>query len=266
MEEGSRLESILVADCGSATTRVALIDLVGGEFRLVGKGETATTVEPPWSRISLGAREAIGLLERSTGRVLLSGQGELIVPERENGSGVDGFVATVSAAVPLRVGVVGLIRELSVDSLLKAVDCSYVVVDTVVARDEMAGNSGGMGGVLRDTLRNRPDAILLAGGTEGGAVTPVVEAAKDVAAVLSSSEWGGRVHVVFAGNTQARSEVARVLGECSDLRVVDNVRPAVGTEDLEGLEEEVSRLYRDVKLAHVPGYGCLLYTSPSPRD
>ena len=258
MEQGSRLESMLVADCGSATTRVALIDLVGDEYRLVARGETATTVEPPWSRISLGVKEAIRHLERLTGRVLLSDQEELIVPERENGSGVDGIVATVNAALPLRVGVVGLIREFSVDSMLKAADCSYVVVDGVVAKDEMIGAVGSERDtqlVYTDAFKNRPDAILLAGGTDGGAFTPVVEAARDVAALLSSSEEGGRVHVVFAGNKEVRSEVARVLGEYSDLRVVDNVRPALDTENLGGLEEEISRLYREVKMARVPGYG-----------
>jgi hypothetical protein len=257
MERGSRLESMLVVDCGSATTRVALIDLVADEYRLVGRGETATTVEPPWSRISLGVKEAIRQLERRTGRMFLSQQEELIVPERENGSGVDSIVATVNAALPLRVGIVGLIREFSVDSLLKAAECSYVVVDTVVARDEMISGVGTESGELMvtDIFKNRPDAILLAGGTDGGALTPVVEAARDLAAVLASSAEGGRVHVVFAGNNEARSEVARVLGECSDLRVVDNVRPGLQTEDLGSLEEEISTLYREVKMARAPGYG-----------
>ncbi len=266
MEQEYRLESFLVADCGSTTTRVALIDLVGDEFRLVAQGQTATTVEAPWSRISTGVREAIRQVERSTGRLLLFDQEQLIVPERENGSGVDGLVATVNAATPLRADVVGLIRDLSVESMLTATDCSYVDVQTVVARDERmasagpstvlrAGNGGGIQALMGETLQNRADVILLSGGTDGGAIAPVLESARDVAAVLSTFEEGGRVHVVYAGNREMRPEIVAVLADCSSLHVVDNVRPTLDKEDLAGAEEEISRLYHEVKMGRVPGFG-----------
>jgi uncharacterized protein (TIGR01319 family) len=258
MEREYDLESILVIDCGSTTTRAALIDLVGDEFRLVATGETATTVEAPWSRISIGVREAIRQLEKRTSRTMLSSQGQPIVPEREDGSGVDGVVATVNAAIPLRVAVVGLIHSLSVDSLLKATDCSYVVVQNVVARDDVTdeGNAASsLQAMMRNTLRSRPDAILFGGGVDGGAVSPVTETARDIAAVLSASEEGGRVHVVFAGNKEARTEIARILGECCNLRVVNNVRPTLTEEDLAGAEDEIRDLYRESKMGRVPGFG-----------
>jgi uncharacterized protein (TIGR01319 family) len=258
MEREYDLESILIIDCGSTTTRAALIDLVAGEFRLLASGETATTVEAPWSRISIGVREAIRQIEQRTNRVLLSGQGQPIVPEREDGSGVDGIVATVNAAVPLRVAVVGLIRDLSVESLLKVTDCSYVAVQNVVARDDAADKGrakSSLQDMMRDTLRNRPDAVLFGGGVDGGAVAPVTEMARDIAAILSASEEGGRVHVIFAGNKDARTEVAGILGECCNLRVVNNVRPTLSDEDLSGAEEEVRGLYRESKMGRVPGFG-----------
>ncbi|MDH4207882.1 MAG: glutamate mutase L [Anaerolineae bacterium] len=283
MEQDYRLESFLVADCGSTTTRVALIDLVGNEFRLVAQGQTATTVEVPWSRISTGVREAIRQVERSTGRILLSDQEQLIVPEREDGSGVDGLVATVNAATPLLADVVGLIRDLGVESLLAATDCSYVDVRNVVARDEGldrtgpstelstgpstplgAGDGRGLQGFVGQVFQERPDVILLAGGTDGGATAPVLDSARDVAAVLSTSEEGGRVHVVYAGNKEMRTAVVGVLGDCSTLHVVDNVRPTLDQEDLAGAEEEIRRLYREVKVSRVPGFGELKSWAVAP--
>ena len=267
MEELFEYESLLVADCGSTTTRAALIDLVAGEFRLLATGETATTVEVPWSRISIGVREAIRQVEQLTGRVLLSGQGQLIVPEKGDGSGVDALVATVNAAVPLRVAVVGLIGGLSVDSLLKATDCSYVVVQSVVARDGRTSNSEretSIAAMVRDTMRNRPDAILLGGGIEGGAMEPVLEAARDVAAALTASEEAGRVHVIYAGNREARTDIAKILGGCSNLHVVDNVRPTLEEEDLGALEAELRNLYRENKMGRVPGFGELKSWSSTP--
>jgi hypothetical protein len=267
MEDVSEYESILVADCGSTTTRAGLIDLVAGEFRLLASGETATTVEVPWSRISLGLREAIGQVGQLTGRVLLSGQGQPIVPERDDGSGVDALVATVNAAVPLRVAVVGLIGGLSVESLLKAADCSYVVVQSVVARDGRTRNGDrqtSMAGLVRQTMGDRPDAILLGGGIEGGAVEAVLEAARDVAAALTTSEEAGRVHVIYAGNREARTEVARILGGCSNLHVVDNARPTLGEEDLGAVEAELRDLYRESKMGRVPGFGELKSWTSTP--
>jgi hypothetical protein len=267
MEEGSEYEAVLIADCGSTTTRAGLIDLVAGEFRLLASGETATTVEVPWSRISIGVREAIRRVEQLTGRVLLSGQGQLIVPEREDGSGVDALVATVNAAVPLRVAVVGLIGNLSVASLLKATDCSYCVVQSVVARDDGMSDSErepSMTAMVRDTMRNRPDAILLGGGIEGGSMEPVLEAARDVAAALTASEEAGRVHVIYAGNREARTDIAKILGGCSNLHVVDNVHPTLEEENLGPVETELRSLYRENKMGRVPGFGELKSWSSTP--
>jgi hypothetical protein len=266
MEEVPELESILVADCGSIATRVTLIDLVADRFRVVATGETATTVEVPWSRISIGVREAIRQVERLTGRVLLSGQEQLIVPEREDGSGVDAFVATVDAAEPLQVAVVGLIGRYSVDSLLKATEGSYVVVQNVVASDDGASDGGEstMLAMVRDTLRRRPDAILLGGGIEGGAVEPVLEAAMDIAAALAASEEGGREHVIFAGNQEARTDIVRILGDSVDLHVADNVRPSLGEEDLGAAQEELRSLYRETKMGRVPGFGELKSWASAP--
>ncbi len=266
MAQERQLESILVADCGSTTTRVSLIDRVSNEFRLVARAETATTVEVPWSRISIGVRRAIREIERLSGRPLLGAQDQLVVPERENGSGVDGFVATINAAVPLRVAIVGLIRDLSVESLLRATDSSYVVVQDTVGRSYAAAGEtkSGMQAMLKNLLRNGPDAILLGGGVDGSAVGPVLEAAEDLATALSSKGGGRRTDIVFAGNRDARSQIAEVLGECSNLRVVDNVLPTLETEDLQAAEAEVDRLYREHKMGRVPGFGELKAWASTP--
>ncbi len=261
------MESILVADCGSTATRVSLIDLVGNEFRLVAGGETSTTVEVPWSRIATGVREAIRQIEGLTDRTLLDEEGQLIVPEQPAGSGVDGFIATVNAAIPLRLTVVGLIRGLSVESLLKATNSCYVLIENIVAIDDSpprAGRGASMGAMLVDLLEDRPDAILIGGGVDGGAVAPVLEMARDIAAALSTWKDGGRVHVVFAGNKDARSQIAQVLGECSDLHVVDNVRPTLEIEDLGPAEEEIHKIYREYKMSRVPGFGELKGWTSAP--
>ncbi len=173
MEQDYRAESLLLAECGSTTTRVSLIDRVGDEFRRVAGGETSSTAEAPWSRVALAVLQAVRQIEEVTGRALVNGKEQLVFPEREDGSGVDAFVATVNAAPPLGVVVVGLTRSLSVESLLKATERSYVRVQSVVATDDMP-SQGGKGpsteAMLNALLLDTPDVILIGGGIDGGAV------------------------------------------------------------------------------------------------
>lgn len=261
------IQSILLADCGSTATRVCLIDLVGNEFRLVAGGEASSTVEVPWSRISTAVCEAIRQIEGVTGRMLLDQEEQVIIPEQEDGSGVDGFMASVSAAAPLEVAVVGLIRSLSVESLLKAAQFTYVRIRNVVAIDDSparAGQGSSMVSMLADFLQNRPDVILIGGGVDGGAVAPVLEMARDIAIALSAWRDGGRVPIVFAGNRDARAEIVKLFGECSDLYVVDNVCPTLETEELGPVREEIGRLYREYRMSGVPGFGGLRARASAP--
>src|SRR5689334_1443386 len=108
----SNIESVLVADCGSNTTRVVLVEVVERAYRFVARGEAPSTLEEPYNDVTVGVLNAIATIESSTGRHLLVG-GRLLVPQQEDGSGVDAFVACSSAAEPLRVVAAGLIRNLS---------------------------------------------------------------------------------------------------------------------------------------------------------
>ncbi|MBU1877590.1 MAG: glutamate mutase L, partial [Chloroflexi bacterium] len=93
MPGATEMQSALVADCGSILTKVALLDFVEGEYRFVARSEMPTTTGVPYHDVMVGLRNAIHEIESVTGRRLLQ-EGELITPERDDGSGVDAFVAT----------------------------------------------------------------------------------------------------------------------------------------------------------------------------
>ena len=54
---------ILVADCGSTRTTVALIERVNGHHRLVARGETISTHLSPWLDATVAVRAAIRQIE-----------------------------------------------------------------------------------------------------------------------------------------------------------------------------------------------------------
>src|ERR1700694_4858863 len=129
------LESVLVADCGSNTTRVVLIDIVDNAYRFIARGEAPSTLEAPYSDVTIGVLNAIAAIEANTGRHLLIG-GQLITPQQEDGSGVDALVASSSAAEALRVVAVGLVRELSAKTCARASHGTYTTVLDTISLDD----------------------------------------------------------------------------------------------------------------------------------
>src|SRR5690348_4193024 len=88
--------SILVADCGTVFTKVSLLGLVEGQYRLMARGEAPTTVSGPYNDITKGIIQAISEIEYVTGHHYVS-EGRILSPQQPTGDGIDLFVAAVSA-------------------------------------------------------------------------------------------------------------------------------------------------------------------------
>src|SRR6266568_1066694 len=96
------VNSVLVADCGTVFTKVSLLGLVEGQYRLMACGEAPTTLAAPYEDITKGIIQANDVIKFITRRHFVS-EGHLVSPEKQDGDGVDVFVATVSAGGPLRL-------------------------------------------------------------------------------------------------------------------------------------------------------------------
>lgn len=273
MSQASPPESILIADCGAVATKVGLVDHIDGEYRLIGVARALTTVEPPVADIGVGTRRAIGDLESLTGRRLLSDDGALITPESTGGEGVDAFVAATSAALPLRASVMGLSRDLSVASAQRALNSTYAVLEHSIAVDEESGRwgttardgrAGGPSVAVENLAAARPDLILMVGGVDGGALAPLVEMANIVASVGAAMEEGTRPLVIFAGNREARAQVAERIGSLLEFRAVDNVRPALDSENLSPLQTELEGFFEQRRMRQIPGMEMLRGWSAQP--
>lgn len=274
MPESHKVESLLVADIGSATTKVALLDVVNNQHRLLSLGITATTAQAAEANVLTGVCEAIRQIEARTGRQLLTDDRQLIRPERSSLQGVDALVATTSAAAPLRVAIVGLSRGLSIASAQRAVHSAPATTVATFALDESIGRwvpvtvpppeAEGQAPrtVLEDPLvlaaeklaRAQVDAIVVVGGADGGATAALYDLTHLVAAIVAAREESMRPPVIFAGNSAARAEVAQRIGQLTALRVVDNVRPTLDSENLLPLQHELETLYTEKKIQWLPGY------------
>lgn len=262
-----------MADCGAVATKVGLVDRIQGEYRLVGLGRAQTTSEPPISDVVVGTRRAIGELETLTGRHLLDDDGTLIIPERRSGVGVDAFGAVTSAALPMRVAVMGLSRDFSVSSAQKALPSGYFIPEYSMAVDEASGRwgtsgsdgrSSGSSEAVETLAESRPDLIVMVGGIDGGAVAPLLEMANILASISASMQDSARPIILFAGNRDARAQVAERLGGLVDFRAAENVRPTLDTENLGPLQDELERIFYEQRVRSIAGFETLSSWSTKP--
>jgi len=116
--------SILVADCGTVFTKVSLLGLVEGQYRLMARGEAPTTAAAPHQDITKGIVQAINEIEFITGRHFVA-DGRLISPEQSSGDGADLFISTMSAGGPIRLLVMGAVDSALEDLAAQAVSGLY---------------------------------------------------------------------------------------------------------------------------------------------
>lgn len=257
MPVATEVQSVLTADCGSVLTKVALLDFVEGEYRFVASSEMPTTIAPPFNNVMAGLHNAINEIEANTNRLLLQ-DGQLLTPERDDGSGVDAFVATTSAAGALQVVVAGATRDLSVAKGIRAVRSVYAEVQDIIAADSTDLRRWSEAASKLELFhRMQPEAILLTGGFDGGSTQHVIEACGIITTAIAGLSSPTKLPLIYAGNADARPQVATLLGSMVDLRVVDNVLSAHGGENLLPAQMEIGELYRQRHMARLPGFGQL---------
>lgn len=253
MPEEFSIESILVADCGTVLTKLLLLERVEDSYRFVAQAETPTTLNPPWNDVSVGIVYALKEIERITGRPLYV-HGRLITP-RQNLQGVDVFVVIMSAPEPLRLILAGLVREMSLESARRTATATYSRIQAILSREgSMRSPQEMWARTIRDSA---PDVILLVGGVEGGASRPVLELADAIALASYMLEKDQRPTVLYAGNSDLRARVTKLMGDITPIEVTENVQPSIGVEHLGPAQEALERLYAERRLATASGVDVL---------
>jgi hypothetical protein len=252
MSDEKVIESILAADIGSTVTHVALIDQVEGSYRLVAHAEAPTALSEPDGDVTTGLRRAMRRLEGIAQRRLLDEGDELVSPEADSGAGVDLFVATASAAPPLRGALIGLTGDFSLDSARRACQAANLLIEqtSLLSEHDRLWPQAALN-ALRQTP---PDVIVMTGGTDSGPPGILENAARVLLSLYEDIPAERRPPVVFAGNQEARRPIMHVLGGALDFRVVDNVRPSIQVESLGELQRELGQIYAQNKLAALPGF------------
>ncbi len=258
------LSVIIATDCGSTTTKAILIEKQGDTFRQTFRGEAPTTVEAPFEDVTRGVLNAIAEVEELSGRKILDGE-KIIMPVGAGGNpkaGVDIYVSTSSAGGGLQMMVAGAVQSMTGESAQRcALGAGAIVMDV------LASNDGRLPHEKIERIRSlRPDMILLAGGTDGGTITHVVEMAEYISAAEPRPRLGitYSLPLIYAGNIQARDRVTEILGKKTALVVTDNIRPTLERENLAPARNKIHDLFLEHVMAQAPGYKKLIAWAGAP--
>ncbi len=245
------MEYILVTDVGSTTTKARLFQKIKGEWRYVLSGEAPTTVEAPYENVIMGVQNAIREVEELTGLKILSDEGKIIKPHYD-GHGVDFYCTTSSAGGGLQMMVAGVIKTMTAESANRAALGAGAIVMDVIAVDDGRPDYEKI-----ERIRHlRPDMILLAGGTDGGTTTLVMQIAELIAAANPRARLGAdyKLPLVFAGNKAVRPAIKKLMGDKFALSIVDNIRPVLEIENTEPARRAIHELFMEHVMSHAPGY------------
>ena len=246
--------SLLAIDVGAANTRAVHFDVIEGEYRFVASGTAPTTAEAPFKDVAEGARNAIENLQKILGRTLLDGSRGLITPTQPNGSGVDALVVTLSAGPVIKTVVVGLLKDVSLESARRLTESTYTrIVDTIGLTDQRKPDHQ-----IDSILRLRPDLVVITGGTDGGASLSIQKLLEPIGLASFLLPQEKRPAVLFAGNEKMEAEVKTLVGElATSLHFSPNVRPSLETEDLDPAERELARMFINIRKRQIKGVDLL---------
>ena len=257
------LNVILATDCGSTTTKAILIQKLGDEYRQTYRGEAPTTVEAPFEDVTRGVLNAIQEVEELSGRTILDGEHIITPAQAENAeTGVDIYISTSSAGGGLQLMVAGVVQSMSAESAQRcALGAGAIVMDV------LASNDGRPSYEKIERIRHlRPDMILLAGGTDGGTVSHVVEIAEYISAAEPRPRlgMGYQLPIIYAGNTDVQGQIQAILGDKAALSITDNIRPVLERENLMPARHAIHDLFLEHVMAQAPGYKKLIDWAGAP--
>jgi len=245
-ENTQPIGSILSVDFGSVHTRALLFDMVDGEYRLVARGQSRTTIGFPIDDVNIGVGRILRDISEATGRRFFDKDNMLITPEQADRSGVDYYITTASAGRPVRVVMVGLVPDISIRSALRATSASYVEPVAEIHLDDGFTEEER----INQIILSRPDLIFITGGTDGGARSALVELMNVVMVATGLIPQPIRPTILFAGNNKLADNAKEVLGNLTKVLVSPNIRPTEDEEELEPAQILLGQAYDEHKEQH----------------
>lgn len=245
----TNMNSVLAIDIGSSTTRALLFDIVNTKYRFIAKASTPSTAGFPLFDIAECVWRAVENLQNTTGRELIGEEEGFIIPSTMDNNGIDAIVATISAGKPIRVVTVGLLNDVS---LSKAEQLASTINTHIV--EEISLNDRRQDAERIDLLlKSRPDLIIVAGGTNGGASRSVLNLIEVVGLAGYLTKEDKKTHILYAGNEDLQDEVKDNLAKIGNLHIAPNIQPSLTQKQMYPAQKELAEINKMIRRKKVGG-------------
>ena len=202
------MKNILLIDFGSTYTKITLVDVEGE--KILGTAQAFTTVE---TDINDGLHAGIEILEQKLGYKVT----------------YDECYACSSAAGGLRMITSGLVPELTGEAAKLASLGAGAKVVGIYAFQLTEDD-------IEEIAANKPDILLLVGGTDGGNTECILHNAKAIASIKPEFP------IIIAGNRTAARQCERILAGC-EVYVCPNVMPKFGTLNIDPTKDKIREIF-----------------------
>lgn len=245
----AKASSLITIEVGSINTRAALFDMVEGRYRFLAAGSASSTINPPFSDISEGVRQAIDNLTEISGRQILTSNEELIIPSDPNGVGADHLAASYSAGKPLKTIVIGLLDKVSLASAIHLAQTSYTeIVETISISEH-----GQTEKQINKIVHSLPDLVIIAGGTNGGASKTVIKMINTLRMAIFLIPEEVRPVILFVGNEKLSKKITQFLQLLTEIHIAPNIRPSLSIEQLSVAQTKLAEIFRNINNQRITG-------------
>lgn len=241
--------SVLAIDIGSSITRALLFDVVNGKFRFIARGSAMSTAGDPLFDIGECVWRSIENLQAMTGRQIISSEEGLIIPSTTDNNGVDAMVASISAGEPVRVVTVGLLDNVSLsraEELASTINAE--IVEQISLNDRRDESER-----INLLMKTRPDLIIIAGGTDGGATRSMLNLIETVGLASYLTSEDQKFYILYVGNEELQKDVKDSLEKFSNLHIGPNIQPRLQIKRMYPAQKELAEINKDIRRKQVGG-------------
>lgn len=244
------LASVLGIKIDSHTTKLFLFDVVDGKFHLLATSEANTTNRPPYNDIREGFFKAIDSLQQISGRILIDDEMNLIVPSQADGSGIDQIAFTYGFLNQISIITAGLLEGVSISSLSHLVNNTHLKYSDQISLNDPRK----LDEIMSSVINQRPDIILLSGGTEDGANKSVIRMMEIILFCIKHLPKERVPELVFAGNSSIATKIQEMTSSNTKLSITENIRPTLNDENLKPALAFINELSAQMLAKKIPGF------------
>lgn len=252
MAEIADSSATLVADVGTFSTRVSLLERVEGEFRLAGAARVPSTIDPPVSDVMLGISRALTELERATG--WHAGNEEV------------NRLAVTSVGLTAVTSVLSLGSNRALNALLESLQSLPITPIDIFDLNNRPPDAYQF--VYQRLIETPLDVLVVLGSdTDKDWEAEIARIGEIIRNVLSVHRNAWNLTVVFVGSGAHAQSLRTFLGERAPLRHMD-LDPAESAQaTLDALESLVQSLANERRQHLMPNYaGLTEWAGAAPID